>query len=105
VSGARNPAVWILLRLIRLYQVTLSSIMGTQCRFYPSCSHYMAEAVARHGAARGFLLGISRISRCHPWHAGGYDPVPESPPKFFSKNRCKCDTHVGSSSKTSPGEE
>jgi putative membrane protein insertion efficiency factor len=67
-----------LLFLIRLYQLTLSSIMGTQCRFQPTCSYYAAEAVRRFGAGKGLILGIRRIARCHPWAKGGVDPVPES---------------------------
>ncbi len=62
--------------LIRGYQLTLSHFMLTQCRFEPSCSRYTYEAVARYGALRGTWLGIRRILKCHPFHAGGYDPVP-----------------------------
>jgi uncharacterized protein len=62
--------------LIRAYQMTLSHLAFTQCRFVPSCSHYALEAVARYGALRGSLLGVKRILRCHPLHPGGYDPVP-----------------------------
>lgn len=67
----------LLIKLITLYQLTLSLLIGQQCRFYPSCSQYTREAIDRHGALRGLGLGIKRISCCHPWHAGGYDPVPE----------------------------
>ncbi|MDF1544015.1 MAG: membrane protein insertion efficiency factor YidD [bacterium] len=61
--------------LIKLYRLTLSPIIGQQCRFYPSCSHYTEEALHKYGAARGLVMGIKRIGRCHPWHEGGYDPV------------------------------
>lgn len=65
-----------LLGAIRTYQYTLSVAFGPCCRFYPSCSHYGYEAVARFGALRGGWLAAKRIGRCHPWHAGGDDPVP-----------------------------
>lgn len=73
-----NPAQWVLLRLIRLYQLALSPFIGNQCRFTPTCSHYAHEAISRHGALRGAWLAICRVGRCHPWHPGGYDPVPDS---------------------------
>lgn len=63
--------------LIRLYQWTLSPMLGARCRFYPSCSCYAYEALARHGAVRGTWLAAKRLSRCHPFSPGGYDPVPD----------------------------
>ena len=66
----------ILTGLIRLYQWTLSPLLGPRCRFYPSCSHYMYEAIERHGVARGIWLGLKRLLRCHPFVEGGFDPVP-----------------------------
>lgn len=68
---------WLLLKLIRLYQLTLSPFLGRQCRFEPTCSHYGIEAIKRFGASKGSILTVKRILRCHPWHAGGLDPVPE----------------------------
>ncbi|RLB43693.1 MAG: membrane protein insertion efficiency factor YidD [Deltaproteobacteria bacterium] len=65
-----------LLFLIRLYQMTLSRLLGPSCRFEPSCSHYTATCIERFGALRGSWLGIKRIGRCHPWNPGGYDPAP-----------------------------
>jgi putative membrane protein insertion efficiency factor len=62
--------------LIRLYQITLSPLLGPTCRFYPSCSNYALEAVGRFGLVRGGWLSLKRIGRCHPWHPGGVDPVP-----------------------------
>ena len=61
---------------IRLYQLCVSPLLPASCRFYPTCSHYMAEAVCRHGVVRGVGFGLRRILRCHPFHRGGYDPVP-----------------------------
>jgi putative membrane protein insertion efficiency factor len=61
---------------IRVYQYALRPLLGANCRFYPSCSEYAREAVERHGAARGCWLAVRRIARCHPYHPGGYDPVP-----------------------------
>jgi len=66
-----------LLFLIRLYQLCLSPFFGNQCRFYPTCSAYAAEAIDVHGAVRGLWLAVKRLLRCHPWHPGGVDPVPE----------------------------
>lgn len=66
-----------LLGVISLYQRFISPLFGAHCRFHPTCSVYAAEAIARHGARRGTWLAIKRIGRCHPWNAGGLDPVPE----------------------------
>jgi putative membrane protein insertion efficiency factor len=62
---------------IRAYQVLLSPMLGRQCRFYPSCSQYALDAIARHGAGKGLLLTAGRIARCNPLCEGGHDPVPE----------------------------
>ena len=66
----------VLLGAIRLYQLTLASVMGGHCRFEPSCSHYAAEAIERHGALRGVRLATWRVLRCHPFARAGHDPVP-----------------------------
>lgn len=66
----------ILLALIAGYKRFVSPLLPRSCRFYPSCSTYAAEAVERHGPVRGLLLAARRIGRCHPFHPGGYDPVP-----------------------------
>jgi len=65
--------------LIRLYQWTVSPLLGPACRFYPSCSQYALQAVLRFGVWRGGWLALARLSRCHPWHPGGFDPVPPAP--------------------------
>lgn len=62
--------------LIRGYQLLVSPLLGPRCRFYPSCSHYAIDAIDTHGALRGVWLTVKRISRCHPWNEGGFDPVP-----------------------------
>ena len=69
----------LLLGLVRLYQYLISPLLGPRCRFHPSCSHYAIEAIERHGALRGGWLAARRLGRCHPWHPGGYDPVPTPP--------------------------
>ncbi len=66
-----------LILIVRLYQWVISPLLGPRCRFHPSCSHYTIEALERHGLVRGLYLSVRRIARCHPWHPGGLDPVPE----------------------------
>lgn len=98
----RSLPAKIMLALIRGYQLTFSALMGKQCRFYPSCSHYAADAIRHYGALRGGFMGARRILRCHPWNPGGYDPVPlpadtadkfctpAAAGKFYSENACTC---------------
>ncbi len=62
---------------IRAYQRFISPLLGDRCRFYPSCSEYMARAITKHGPLRGAYLGTRRLIRCHPWNPGGFDDVPE----------------------------
>ncbi|MFO7698393.1 MAG: membrane protein insertion efficiency factor YidD [Anaerolineae bacterium] len=66
----------IILGAISLYKRFLSPVLPPSCRYYPTCSTYMQQAVIKYGALRGGWMGIKRISRCHPFHPGGYDPVP-----------------------------
>lgn len=65
-----------LLLLLAFYRYAISPLLGRRCRFHPSCSEYAAEAITRYGACKGTGLGARRLARCHPWHPGGYDPVP-----------------------------
>lgn len=66
----------LLVALIQAYRYTLSPMLGRNCRFFPSCSEYALDALRRHGAVRGTWLAMRRVARCHPWHPGGFDPVP-----------------------------
>jgi putative membrane protein insertion efficiency factor len=65
-----------MLLLLRGYKLCISPFLGQHCRFYPSCSDYAQQAIIDHGVARGSLLAGRRLCKCHPWHAGGFDPVP-----------------------------
>ena len=67
----------LIISLIAAYQYVLSPLFGNRCRFHPSCSRYTREAVEKHGALAGSLLGLRRICRCHHFHEGGIDPVPD----------------------------
>ena len=64
------------LALLRAYQYFLRPLLGPNCRFYPSCSDYSREAIERHGVLKGLWLTLRRVGRCHPYHPGGFDPVP-----------------------------
>lgn len=75
-AAMKTLMVYPLLGLVRCYRYFISPLLGRSCRFYPSCSEYADEALQRHGAWRGTWLALRRVSRCHPWHPGGFDPVP-----------------------------
>jgi putative membrane protein insertion efficiency factor len=66
---------YLALGAIRLYQLTLSNLVPSTCRFEPSCSRYAYQAIQRYGLPRGGLMAVRRLGRCHPFHPGGYDPV------------------------------
>ena len=67
---------WLALELIKLYQSTISQVTPPSCRFTPTCSHYTYEAIQRYGLVKGSWLMVKRLTRCHPWATGDYDPVP-----------------------------
>ena len=71
-----SPAQRLAIAAIRVYQLVVSPWLGQRCRFTPSCSAYAVEAIGRHGVVTGGWYGMRRLARCHPLHAGGYDPVP-----------------------------
>jgi uncharacterized protein len=65
----------IVLGLLRIYKLCISPLLPSACRFHPTCSEYMKEAIEKHGVIKGVGLGLHRLSRCHPFHQGGFDPV------------------------------
>jgi putative membrane protein insertion efficiency factor len=75
-----------LICLIQLYRWGVSPLLGPRCRFYPTCSCYAQEAIDRYGALAGVYLGLRRLLRCHPWHPGGYDPVPPTKPTLLRRD-------------------
>jgi putative membrane protein insertion efficiency factor len=79
VRGLSSLVGALMLGAIRAYRMLVSPLLGGHCRFHPSCSAYAEEAVTVHGPARGLKLAALRLLRCHPFHAGGVDPVPENP--------------------------
>lgn len=79
----------LLMLVVRAYQVCLSPFLGQNCRFYPSCSNYALEAIGRHGALKGGMLAARRLCKCHPWHPGGVDPVPQQPDKPGPGQACR----------------
>ncbi|MBY0544701.1 MAG: membrane protein insertion efficiency factor YidD [Gammaproteobacteria bacterium] len=77
MAFGRNSTRQILVQVIRAYQYLLSSFLGQRCRFYPSCSQYAIEAINLHGLVKGAWFSTKRLLRCHPWHQGGVDLVPQ----------------------------
>ncbi len=73
----RRAGTWLLLASVRFYKIFLSPFFGGACKFYPTCSNYAYEAIARHGARRGVVLALKRLGRCRPFTKGGFDPVPD----------------------------
>ena len=75
----------VLIALVKSYRLLLSPWVGSACRFEPTCSAYSLQALQTHGAAKGSYLTLRRLVRCHPWCAGGHDPVPQADSQFLSK--------------------
>ena len=67
----------ILIFIIKIYQYLISPLLGSRCRFLPTCSEYSAQSIREHGVIKGIALSLKRISKCHPWGSHGYDPVPK----------------------------
>ncbi|NMM38372.1 MAG: membrane protein insertion efficiency factor YidD [Glaciimonas sp.] len=80
----------LLLLLLRTYKLCISPFLGQNCRFYPSCSDYASQAVREYGALKGTALATRRLCKCHPWHPGGFDPVPEKKPESPSADASDC---------------
>ena len=76
-TSGRSLGTWVSLALVQFYRTFLSHFFGGACKFYPSCSKYAQEAIARHGARRGIVLALKRLGRCRPFTKGGFDPVPD----------------------------
>lgn len=89
-NAKQSLGALVLLFIFRTYQLSLGLFIGGRCRFYPSCSNYGLQAVAHHGALRGLGLTIARIGRCHPWHKGGFDPVPGHSQKNHADTQNAC---------------
>ena len=77
-KAAGFSLAWLFIPVLRFYRYAISPLLGNNCRFYPSCSQYAEAALKTHGLLAGSWLTIKRVSRCHPWHEGGFDPVPGS---------------------------
>jgi hypothetical protein len=73
---------WFVIQLIKAYRFLLSPWLGGHCRFHPTCSCYAITAIERYGVLRGSAMAVRRLSRCHPWHPGGIDPVPDKDVKY-----------------------
>jgi len=90
LRALRRGLGWLMIALVRLYQLTLSPLLGPRCRYWPSCSHYAVEALQVHGPFKGALMALRRMARCHPGCAGGIDPVPQGP----SEQLCRHDPEL-----------
>ena len=76
ISGFNRGLSWLMIAFIKVYQHTLSPLIGRSCRYQPTCSNYGIEAIRKHGPYKGFWLTLKRVLSCNPWGGSGYDPVP-----------------------------
>ena len=95
---------YLLIGLLKLYRLVVSPLYGNVCRYYPSCSAYALRSVEVHGAVRGSWLAIRRLLRCHPWAAGGYDPVPGTP-EFEAEQRERAGKASEAATMDTPGQD
>ncbi|MBT9503318.1 MAG: membrane protein insertion efficiency factor YidD [Burkholderiaceae bacterium] len=102
MNASLSIAQRLLMGVVRGYRLLLSPWLGSSCRFYPTCSAYALDALQQHGAGAGSYLTARRILRCHPFCAGGHDPVPDNPPALFSRLGCGTTPSRTPSSKSSP---
>lgn len=87
----KNQPKLLAMGLIKVYRYSISPLMAGRCRFYPTCSAYALEALNSHGFLKGSKLTVTRLLRCHPWHPGGFDPVPEPSDRL---TRTESDNHT-----------
>ena len=102
---ARSPLAGVLRACVQAYRWTISPLLGPSCRYYPTCSAYALDALDEHGALRGTWLAATRILRCHPWHEGGYDPVPPGRHRAHgthAHDASSCAAHGGREAATTP---
>ncbi|WP_299232712.1 membrane protein insertion efficiency factor YidD [uncultured Halomonas sp.] len=100
----RQATAWLLIGLVRLYQVSLSPLLGPRCRYWPSCSSYAVEAIRVHGSFRGGLMAARRIARCHPGCEGGIDPVPGGPSEALCREDPELDENFRPRTSDRPAE-
>ncbi|MGH1461407.1 MAG: membrane protein insertion efficiency factor YidD [Neptuniibacter sp.] len=86
LSFIKKTTNYFFIGVVKIYQYLISPLIGPRCRFYPTCSNYMIEAIQLHGPIKGLYLGVKRIVRCHPYTDGGYDPVPDKQEKCCTSN-------------------
>lgn len=94
MSQRPGPIAWLLIGFVRFYRKVISPLLPPTCRFQPTCSTYGLKALQTHGALHGFWLTVARVARCHPFHPGGYDPVPEPPASRTSRAKASGADHT-----------